>query len=93
MHILRANELQNQFPGQNLYGLNCKVRFQFARLSSSLSKFAKESAENKYVRQKLVLQKSLGIAELLAPLTQRLAKGFRVGNHEKASVSPFAQIY
>ena len=38
-------------------------------ISSSRSKFAKESAENKYVRQKLVLQKSLGIAELLAPLT------------------------
>ena len=38
-------------------------------ISSSRSKFAKESAENKYVRQKLVLQKSLGIAELLALLT------------------------
>ena len=35
MHILHANELQNQFPGRNLYGLNCKVRFQFARVSSS----------------------------------------------------------
>ena len=37
-------------------GFNCKVRFQFARVSSSWSKFAKESAEKKDVRQKLVLQ-------------------------------------
>jgi len=54
--ILRSCKDFDAFATGYVPTLNCKVRFQFARVSSSWSKFAKESAENKGVRQKLVFQ-------------------------------------